>query len=82
MYAIAKMELPLHIVALVPATDNRPGENAYVPGDVVTMQSGATVEVLNTDAEGRMLLGDALNWAKRYKPELVADFATLTVQHR
>jgi len=78
MYAIAKMELPLHIVALVPATDNRPGENAYVPGDVVTMQSGATVEVLNTDAEGRMLLGDALNWAKRYKPELVADFATLT----
>ncbi len=78
MYAIAKMQLPLHIVALVPATDNRPGENAYVPGDVVTMASGATVEVLNTDAEGRMLLGDALHWAKRYKPELVADFATLT----
>ncbi len=78
MYAIAKMELTLHVIALVPATDNRPGENAYVPGDVVTMQSGATVEVLNTDAEGRMLLGDALNWAKRYKPELVADFATLT----
>ena len=78
MYAIAKMQLPLHIVALVPATDNRPGENAYVPGDVVTMASGATVEVLNTDAEGRMLLGDALHWAKRYNPELVADFATLT----
>jgi len=78
MYAIAKMQLPLHIIALAPATDNRPGENAYVPGDVVTMYSGATVEVLNTDAEGRMLLGDALHWAKRYKPELVLDFATLT----
>jgi leucyl aminopeptidase len=78
MYAIAKMQLPLHIIALVPATDNRPGENAYVPGDVITMLSGATVEVLNTDAEGRMILGDALQWAKRYKPELVMDFATLT----
>ena len=78
MYAIARMQLPLHIIALVPATDNRPGENAYVPGDVITMLSGATVEVLNTDAEGRMLLGDALQWAKRYKPELVLDFATLT----
>ncbi len=78
MYAIARMELPIHVVALVPATDNRPGENAYVPGDVVKMMSGATVEVLNTDAEGRMLLGDALHYAKRYSPELVADFATLT----
>ena len=78
MYAIAKMQLPLHVIALVPATDNRPGENAYVPGDVITMYSGKTVEVLNTDAEGRMLLGDALQWAKRYKPELVMDFATLT----
>ena len=78
MYAIARLQLPLHIIALVPATDNRPGENAYVPGDVITMYSGATVEVLNTDAEGRLLLGDALQWAKRYDPELVVDFATLT----
>ena len=78
MYAIAQMQLPVHVIALVPATDNRPGENAYVPGDVVKMMSGATVEVLNTDAEGRMLLGDALHYAKRYKPELVIDFATLT----
>jgi leucyl aminopeptidase len=78
MYAIAKMQLPLHVIALVPATDNRPGENAYVPGDVITMYSGTTVEVLNTDAEGRLLLGDALHWAKRYNPELVLDFATLT----
>jgi len=78
MYAISKLQWPVHVIALVPATDNRPGENAYVPGDVVKMMSGATVEVLNTDAEGRMLLGDALHWAKRYKPELVVDFATLT----
>ena len=78
MYAIAKMQLPLHVIALVPATDNRPGENAYVPGDIITMYSGKTVEVLNTDAEGRLVLGDALYWAKRYKPELVIDFATLT----
>lgn len=78
MYAVAKMQLPLHIIALVPATENRPGENAYVPGDVITMYSGATVEVLNTDAEGRLVLADALHWAKRYKPELVIDFATLT----
>jgi leucyl aminopeptidase len=78
MYAIAKMQLPLHVIALVPATDNRPGEEAYVPGDVIRMYSGTTVEVLNTDAEGRLLLGDALHWAKRYKPELVMDFATLT----
>ncbi len=78
MYAIAKTQLPLHVIALVPATDNRPGENAYVPGDIITMYSGTTVEVLNTDAEGRLVLGDALHWAKRYKPELVMDFATLT----
>jgi leucyl aminopeptidase len=78
MYAIAKLALPLHVIALVPSTDNRPGENAYVPGDVITMYGGTTVEVLNTDAEGRLLLGDALHWAKRYNPELVIDFATLT----
>lgn len=78
MYAVAKMQLPLHMIALVPATDNRPGEDAYVPGDVITMYSGKTVEVLNTDAEGRLILADALHWAKRYSPELVIDFATLT----
>jgi leucyl aminopeptidase len=78
MYMVAKLGLPLHVVALVPATDNRPGENAYTPGDVIKMMSGTTVEVLNTDAEGRMLLADALHYAKRYKPEIVMDFATLT----
>lgn len=78
MYCIAKLQLPLHVIALIPATDNRPGGDAFVPGDIITMYSGTTVEVLNTDAEGRMLLADALHWAKRYKPELVMDFATLT----
>ncbi|MCX6290743.1 MAG: leucyl aminopeptidase [Bacteroidetes bacterium] len=78
MYAVAKAKLPVHVIALVPATDNRPSENAYVPGDVITMMSGQTVEVLNTDAEGRMLLADALHYAKKYKPALVMDFATLT----
>lgn len=78
IYAIAKAELPYHVIALIPATDNRPGENAYTPGDVVKMYDGQTVEVLNTDAEGRMLLADALAYAKKYKPELVLDFATLT----
>ena len=78
MYALSKMKLPLHVIALVPATDNRPGENAYVPGDIITMYSGTSVEVLNTDAEGRLVLADALHWAKRYQPELVVDFATLT----
>jgi leucyl aminopeptidase len=78
LYAIAKAELPYHVIGLVPATDNRPGENAYTPGDVIHMYDGQTVEVLNTDAEGRMLLADALAYAKKYKPELVLDFATLT----
>lgn len=78
MYAIAKSQLNVHVIALVPATDNRPGENAYTPGDVITMFDGQTVEVLNTDAEGRMLMADALSYAKKYKPEFVMDFATLT----
>ena len=78
MYAIAKAKLPVHVIALVPATDNRPDGNAYVPGDVITMMSGKTVEVLNTDAEGRLILADALHHAKSLKPELVLEFSTLT----
>lgn len=78
MYAIAKAKLPIHVIGLVPATDNRPGENAYTPGDVITMHNGVTVEVLNTDAEGRLILADALSYAKKYNPELVFDLATLT----
>lgn len=78
IYAIAKAELPVHVVTLVPATDNRVDGNAMVPGDVITISDGTTVEVLNTDAEGRLILSDALVYAKRYKPAVVIDLATLT----
>jgi leucyl aminopeptidase len=78
IYFAAKCRLPLHIIALIPSTDNRPDGNAYAPGDVIYMHSGQTVEVLNTDAEGRLLLADALSFAKEYHPELVIDVATLT----
>ncbi len=74
----SRMNLPLHIIGLIPATDNRPGGNAYTPGDIITMMDGTTVEVLNTDAEGRMILADALHYAKKYDPELVINLATLT----
>lgn len=76
--AAATLKLPVHLIGLIPATDNRPGMNAYVPGDVIKMMSGLNVEMLNADAEGRMILADALHYAKQYKPELVIDFATLT----
>ncbi len=78
MYAIAKAKLNIHVIALVPATDNRPGFNAFAPGDIITMMDGSTVEMLNSDAEGRMILADALHYAKRFNPELVIDIATLT----
>jgi leucyl aminopeptidase len=71
-------KLPVRLVALVPATDNRPGGNAVTPGDVITISGGTTVEVLNTDAEGRLILADALVYAKKYNPLLVIDLATLT----
>ena len=77
-YALAKNRLPLWVIGLVPATDNRPDGNAYVPGDVINMYDGSTVEVLNTDAEGRMILADALSYAKKYDPELVIELSTLT----
>jgi leucyl aminopeptidase len=78
MQAIAANKVNKHVIALIPATDNRPSGNAYAPGDVITMYDGTTVEVLNTDAEGRMVLADALSFAKKYKPKLVIDLATLT----
>lgn len=78
MLAAAKSKLPLHLIALVPATDNRVNGNAYVPGDVITMFDGTTVEVLNTDAEGRLILADALSYAKKFNPQLAVTFATLT----
>jgi leucyl aminopeptidase len=76
--SIAKNKLPLHIIALIPATDNRPSGNAYAPGDIIKMYDGTFVEVLNCDAEGRLTLADALSFAKQYNPELVIDIATLT----
>ena len=78
MFAIAKAKLNVHVIGLVPATDNRPGFNAFAPGDIITMMDGSTVEMLNSDAEGRMILADALHYAKRYKPELTIELATLT----
>ncbi|MDX9750205.1 MAG: leucyl aminopeptidase [Flavobacteriales bacterium] len=78
LFAIARQALPVRVVALVPSTDNRPGGNAYVPGDVLRMHSGLTVEVLNTDAEGRLVLADAISYAERYKAELLVTVATLT----
>jgi leucyl aminopeptidase len=78
IYAIATAKLPVYVIGLMPATDNRPGPKAVVPGDIIRMQNGMTIEVLNTDAEGRLILGDALNHAKKYKPALVIDLATLT----
>ncbi len=76
--AVAKNNLPYHVIGLVPATDNKISGNALVVDDVITMMDGTTVEVLNTDAEGRLVLADALTYAKRFEPELVIDMATLT----
>jgi leucyl aminopeptidase len=78
LYAIAKNKLPVHVIALAPATDNRPSGNAFAPGDIITMMDGTNVEMLNSDAEGRMILADALVYAKKFNPELVIDVATLT----
>ena len=76
--AVSKAGLPVKLIGLVPMTDNAIGPDAYMPGDVITMHNGKTVEVLNTDAEGRLILADALSYAQKYKPELVFDLATLT----
>ena len=78
MMAISENKLPIHVIGLIPAVENRPGGDAFVPGDVITMYDKTTVEVMNTDAEGRLILADALAYAKKYKPQLVMDFATLT----
>ena len=79
LFAAADNHLPVHLVALLPMTDNRPGGNAYAPDDIVTMYDGTTVEVVNTDAEGRLILADAIAYAaKNYDPELIITAATLT----
>ncbi|MBN8442555.1 MAG: leucyl aminopeptidase [Thauera sp.] len=76
--AIARMGLPINVVGILPATENMPGGRATKPGDVVTSMSGQTIEILNTDAEGRLILCDALTYAERFKPACVIDIATLT----
>ncbi len=78
MKAIALMKLPLNVVGVVPTTENMPGGNAIKPGDIVKTMSGQTVEILNTDAEGRLILCDALTYVEKYKPAAVVDIATLT----
>jgi leucyl aminopeptidase len=74
----AQMKLPLHIIGILPATDNMPSGHAVHPGDVVHTLSGKTVEVVNTDAEGRLCLADAITYSLRYKPHTIIDLATLT----
>ncbi len=76
--AVARLRLPLHVIGILPATENMPGGRAIKPGDVLTTLSGKTVEVQNTDAEGRLILADALAYATRYKPRAIIDVATLT----
>jgi leucyl aminopeptidase len=77
-HALAAMKLPLNVVGLIPATENMPGGAATRPGDIVTSMSGQTIEILNTDAEGRLILCDALTYAERFDPDCVVDVATLT----
>jgi leucyl aminopeptidase len=78
MRAVAALNVPRHIIGLIPLVENMPSDRAYRPSDVITMMSGLTVEIISTDAEGRMILADALHYAKRYKPSGVIDLATLT----
>ena len=76
--AVAQLELPVHLVGIIPATENMPGGAALRPGDIITHLNGKTSEVDNTDAEGRLILADALAFASRFSPQIVIDLATLT----
>lgn len=78
MQALAELQLPLHVVGIISAAENMPGSKAYRPGDVVKTLSGKTIEILNTDAEGRVILSDGLFYAQRYKPDAIIEFSTLT----
>ncbi|NBC81783.1 MAG: peptidase M17 [Bacteroidetes bacterium] len=78
MIAIARLKLPVYVQGFVPATDNRPAGNAYTPGDIITMYDRTTVEIKNTDAEGRLILADAITFANQFKPQLIINLATLT----
>lgn len=78
MQTIAALNLPLHVVGITPCAENMPDANAYRPADVITASNGKTIEIISTDAEGRMVLADALVYAERYAPKVVVDLATLT----
>jgi leucyl aminopeptidase len=78
MKAVAELALPINVVAIIAAAENMPSDRATKPGDIVTSMSGKTIEILNTDAEGRLVLCDALTYAERFKPRTVIDIATLT----
>jgi len=78
LLALAELKLPLNVIGLIPTVENMPDGLAYRPGDIVTSLSGQTIEILNTDAEGRLILCDALTFAERFKPAVVIDVATLT----
>jgi leucyl aminopeptidase len=78
MKMVALLDLPINLIALIPSTENMPGGRASKPGDIVTSMSGQTIEILNTDAEGRLILCDALTYAERFAPACVIDVATLT----
>ena len=78
MRAVAEIGLPINLVGVIPSSENLPDGDANKPGDIVTSMSGQTIEILNTDAEGRLILCDALTWCDRYKPDVVIDMATLT----
>jgi len=78
MRALAQMQLPINVIGVLAGCENMPSSNAYRPGDILTTMSGQTVEVLNTDAEGRLVLCDALTYVERFDPDTVIDVATLT----
>jgi leucyl aminopeptidase len=78
MQVVGKLGLPLHVVAIAPCTENMPGGDALHPADIITASNGKTIEVINTDAEGRLILADALVYAQKFHPDAVVDLATLT----
>ena len=78
MHTVVELQLPLNVVGIVPSCENMPDGLANKPGDIVTSMSGQTIEILNTDAEGRLILCDALTYAAKFKPSCVIDIATLT----
>jgi leucyl aminopeptidase len=78
MKSLAELQLPINVIGILAGCENMPSSNAYRPGDILTTMSGQTVEVLNTDAEGRLVLCDALTYVERFNPDVVIDVATLT----